>query len=167
MPAPAWARWCPTPTASRLGRSSCGPTRASAGRKTSRTCRSRSACAREATSTCRIGWGNICRSNTSRWGTRAVSGRGPKHVPTGGLEGGGWWRAQIGMAEQLGLRQIIADTFKTLWWVPDDFEPDVVRAYLRALERAEKAMDEDMEKYLPLWKLAVPAEFENFHPWDY
>src|SRR5215831_14686924 len=67
----------------------------------------------------------------------------------------------------LGLRQIIADTFKTLWWVPDNFEPDVVRAYLRALDRAEKAMDDDMEKYLPLWKLAVPAEFENVHAWDY
>src|SRR5262245_28642644 len=74
---------------------------------------------------------------------------------------------QIVMAEQLGLRQIIADTFKTLWWVPDNFEPDVVRSYLRALDRAEKAMDADMEKYLPLWKLAVPTEFENFHPWDY
>jgi len=74
---------------------------------------------------------------------------------------------QIAMAEQLGLRQIIADTFKTLWWVPENFEPEVVRAYLRALERAEKAMDADMEKYLPLWKLAVPPEFENYHPWDY
>jgi hypothetical protein len=28
-------------------------------------------------------------------------------------------------------------------------------------------MDDDMGKYLPLWELAVPAEFENFHPWDY
>jgi hypothetical protein len=28
-------------------------------------------------------------------------------------------------------------------------------------------MDDDMAKYLPLWKLAVPAEFENFHPWDF
>jgi hypothetical protein len=24
-----------------------------------------------------------------------------------------------------------------------------------------------MAKYLPLWKLAVPAEFENYHPWDF
>jgi len=74
---------------------------------------------------------------------------------------------QIAMAEQLGLREIIADTFKTLWWVPDNFEPQIVGAYLRALERAEKAMDANMEKYLPLWRLAVPAEFENFQPWDY
>src|SRR5439155_22631328 len=74
---------------------------------------------------------------------------------------------QIAMAEQLGLRQIIADTFKTLWWVPDNFEPEVVRAYLRALERAETAMDAEMEKYLTLWRPAVPAEFEKFHSWGY
>src|SRR5215469_10809247 len=74
---------------------------------------------------------------------------------------------QIAMAEQLGLRKIIEDTFKTLWWVPDGFDPQVVRGYLRAVERAEQAMDADMAKYLPLWKLAVPAEFENVHPWDF
>src|SRR5262249_22070829 len=71
---------------------------------------------------------------------------------------------QIAMAEQLGLRAVIADTFKTLWWVPDHFEPAMVRAYLRALERAEKAMDADLAKFLPLWQLAGPAGFENFHP---
>ena len=65
------------------------------------------------------------------------------------------------------LRRIIEDTFKTLWWVPDRFEPQAVRSYLRALERAEQAMDADMPKYLPLWKLAIPAEFENFHTWDF
>jgi hypothetical protein len=74
---------------------------------------------------------------------------------------------QIAMAEQLGLRKIIADTFHTLWWVPDNAEADVVRGYLRALDRAEKAMDADLGKYLPLWKLAVPAEFETYHPWDF
>ena len=24
-----------------------------------------------------------------------------------------------------------------------------------------------LERYLPLWKMAVPAEFENRHPWDF
>ena len=37
----------------------------------------------------------------------------------------------------------------------------------RALDRAEKAMDADLAKYLPLWKLAVPAEFETYHKWDF
>jgi hypothetical protein len=71
------------------------------------------------------------------------------------------------MAEQLGLRKIIDDHFKTLWWVPEGASPEIVRAYLRALDRAEKAMDAHLEKYLPLWKIAVPAEFESYHPWDF
>ena len=28
-------------------------------------------------------------------------------------------------------------------------------------------MDADLAKYLPLWKLAVPPEFEDVHPWDF
>jgi hypothetical protein len=71
------------------------------------------------------------------------------------------------MAEQLGLRMIIADTFHTLWWVPQSSPSEIVTSYLRALDRAEQALDADLEKYLPLWKLAVPAEFENLHPWDF
>jgi NitT/TauT family transport system substrate-binding protein len=74
---------------------------------------------------------------------------------------------QIAMAEQLGLRKIVEDRFKTLWWVPETADPEVVRAYLRALDRAEKALEQDLPKYLPLWKLAVPAEFENYHAWDF
>src|SRR5262249_46642921 len=74
---------------------------------------------------------------------------------------------QIAMAEQLGLRCVIADTFKTLWWVPESASPQTIRAYLNALDRAEKAMDADLEKYLPLWKHAVPAEFQNYHAWDF
>jgi hypothetical protein len=74
---------------------------------------------------------------------------------------------QIAMAEQLGLRKIIEDRFKTLWWVPENATADVVHGYMRALQRAEQAMDADLPKYLPLWKLAVPAEFENYHAWDF
>ena len=74
---------------------------------------------------------------------------------------------QIAMAEQLGLHKIIEDSFHTLWWVPDGSPPEVVTGYLRALDRAEKAMDADLAKYLPLWKLAVPAEFETTHAWDF
>jgi NitT/TauT family transport system substrate-binding protein len=74
---------------------------------------------------------------------------------------------QIPMAEQLGLRKIIEDRFKTLWWVPESATADVVHGYMRALSRAEQAMDADLAKYLPLWTLAVPAEFENYHPWDF
>ena len=99
--------------------------------------------------------------NTGGFGARL------KALLDGEVEAASLLPPQIAMAEQLGLRKIIEDTFKTLWWVPDHFEPEAVRRYLRALERAEQAMDKDMAKYLPLWKLAVPAEFETTHPWDF
>jgi NitT/TauT family transport system substrate-binding protein len=74
---------------------------------------------------------------------------------------------QIDMARQLGLRPVIEDEFHTLWWVPETAAKDDVRAYLRALDRAEKALDAHLERYLHLWKIAIPAEFENLHPWDF
>ncbi len=72
---------------------------------------------------------------------------------------------QIDMAKQLGMRAIIEDTFHTIWWVPDDMSPDVLKRYLRALDRAEKALQADLPKYLPLWQLSVPPEFQN-QTWD-
>jgi hypothetical protein len=74
---------------------------------------------------------------------------------------------QIDMAEQLGLRKIIDDRFKTLWWVPANAAPGGVRGYLNALQRAEEALEADLPKYLPLWQTSIPAEFENAHPWDF
>ncbi len=73
---------------------------------------------------------------------------------------------QIAMAEELGLRKIIEDRFKTLWWVPESATPEVVTGYINALERAEKALDADLEKYLPMWEIAVPPEFRD-RTWDY
>ena len=104
---------------------------------------------------------NIKTVNTGGFGARL------KALLDGEVEAASLLPPQIAMAEQLGLRKIIADTFHTLWWVPDDSEPEVVRGYLRALDRAEKQLDADLAKYLSLWKLAVPAEFETYHPWDF
>src|SRR5580658_2666843 len=73
---------------------------------------------------------------------------------------------QIDMAEQLGLRAIIEDTFHTIWWVPDDMPADELTKYLKALNRAEIALQHDLPKYLPLWKMSVPAEFQDRN-WDY
>src|SRR5499427_6702613 len=63
---------------------------------------------------------NIKIVNTGGFGARL------KALLEGEVEAASLLPPQIAMAEQLGLRQIIADTFKTLWWVPDNFEPDVV-----------------------------------------
>jgi NitT/TauT family transport system substrate-binding protein len=99
--------------------------------------------------------------NTGGFGARL------KALLDGEVEAASLLPPQIAMAEQLGLRKIIEDTFHTLWWVPDGSPPEIVTGYLRALDRAEKALDADLAKYLPLWQLAVPAEFETAHPWDF
>lgn len=104
---------------------------------------------------------NIKTVNTGGFGARL------KALLDGEVEAASLLPPQIAMAEQLGLREIIAETFHTLWWVPEGSPPDNVTGYLRALDRAEKALDADLDKYLPLWKLAVPAEFENAHAWDF
>jgi NitT/TauT family transport system substrate-binding protein len=104
---------------------------------------------------------NIKTVNTGGFGARL------KALLDGEVEAASLLPPQIAMAEQLGLRQVLVDTFHTLWWVPESASPEIVTGYLRALDRAEQALDADLEKYLPLWKLAVPAEFENVHPWDF
>ena len=73
---------------------------------------------------------------------------------------------QIDMAKQLGLREIIADEFKTLWWVPESTPEAAVRGYLRGLDRAERELETDLAKYLPLWKHCVPPEFQD-RDWDF
>ena len=104
---------------------------------------------------------NIKTVNTGGFGARL------RALLDGEVEAASLLPPQIAMAEQLGMRKIIEDTFHTLWWVPDGSPPEVVTGYLRALDRAEKAMDADLGKYLPLWKLAVPAEFETVRAWDF
>ena len=56
---------------------------------------------------------------------------------------------QIDMARQLGLRMVMEDEFHTLWWVPETADKDDVRAYLNGLQKAEEALQADLQKYLP------------------
>jgi NitT/TauT family transport system substrate-binding protein len=103
---------------------------------------------------------NIKIVNTGGFGARL------KALLDGEVEAASLLPPQIAMAEQLGLRKIIEDRFHTLWWVPESADAAIVGAYLRALDRAERAMDAELDKYLPLWDLAVPAEIKD-RKWDY
>ena len=58
--------------------------------------------------------------NTGGFGARL------KALLDGEVEAASLLPPQIAMAEQLGLRAIIRDTFKTLWWVPENSDPAVV-----------------------------------------
>src|SRR6202043_4186319 len=101
---------------------------------------------------------NIKVVNTGGFGARL------KALLEGEVEAASLLPPQIAMAEQLGLRKIIEDRFHTLWWTPESAAPEVVRAYLNALQRAEEALDRELEKFLPLWRLAVPAAFQTSPP---
>jgi NitT/TauT family transport system substrate-binding protein len=74
---------------------------------------------------------------------------------------------QIDMADQLGLRQIIANEFHTIWWAPENAPKEGVEGYLRALDRAEDALESDLSKYLPLWRKAIPDDLVDLHAWDF
>ena len=103
---------------------------------------------------------NIKVVNTGGFGARL------KALLDGEVEAASLLPPQIDMAKQLGLREIIADEFHTLWWVPDAAPGAGVAGYLRALDRAERALQADLPKYLNLWKHCVPPEFQD-REWDY
>jgi NitT/TauT family transport system substrate-binding protein len=71
---------------------------------------------------------------------------------------------QISMADQLGLRPILRNTFKTLWVVPTD--ASVIGPYFEVLDRADADLDKDPTSCLPYWRYSIPAEFQSYD-WDY
>jgi len=103
---------------------------------------------------------NIKTINVGGFGARL------KALMDGEVEAASLLPPQIDMARQLGLREIIADEFKTLWWVPEGAPQAAVRGYLAALHTAERLLQTDLPRYLPLWKRSVPHEFQD-RAWDY
>jgi NitT/TauT family transport system substrate-binding protein len=73
---------------------------------------------------------------------------------------------QISMADQLGLRRIIGNTFKTLWVVPATVDRALVDAYFRVLERADADIEREPSNCLPLWRYSIPEEFRD-RAWDF
>jgi len=73
---------------------------------------------------------------------------------------------QISMADELGLRRVIGNTFKTLWVVPPTADTSVLDAYFRVLQRADEDLDRDPSSCLPLWRYSIPDEFQD-RAWDF
>ncbi|MDH3282875.1 MAG: ABC transporter substrate-binding protein [Gammaproteobacteria bacterium] len=70
---------------------------------------------------------------------------------------------QIYMAPQLGMRAVVSGEFKTLWWINDETaDPDHMERYLRAMDRAEEALEEDLERYLPLWEQSTSDSLKKY-----
>jgi len=85
---------------------------------------------------------------------------------TGEVEATSLLDPQISMADQLGLRRVIGNTFKTLWVVPQDADRAVLAAYFRVLQRADADLDQDPASCLDLWRNSIPAEFQD-RQWDF
>jgi hypothetical protein len=73
---------------------------------------------------------------------------------------------QICMADQLGLRRVMGNMFKTLRVVPADADRGGVDAYFRVLQRADADLASDPVACLPLWRDSIPAEFQD-REWDF
>jgi NitT/TauT family transport system substrate-binding protein len=73
---------------------------------------------------------------------------------------------QISMADQLGLRRVIGNTFKTLWVVPSGADRSTLDAYFRVLQQAEADLAHDPASCLPLWRFSIPNEFKD-QAWDF
>ena len=73
---------------------------------------------------------------------------------------------QISMADQLGLRPVIANTFHTWWWVDARTPRAVLERYYNALERAERALTADASRFLHLWARSMPPE-QRECGWDW
>jgi hypothetical protein len=71
---------------------------------------------------------------------------------------------QISMADQLGLRRVMFNTFKTLWVVPSD--ASILGPYFAVLERADADLDKDPASCLPYWRYSIPPEFRSMD-WDF
>jgi len=100
--------------------------------------------------------------------TRNVGGFGARMqaLLDGAVEAASLLDPQISMADQLGLRPVLANTFKTVWVVPDGADRGLLEAYFRVLARADAELDRDPAACLPLWRFSIPPEFAD-QPWDF
>lgn len=98
--------------------------------------------------------------NVGGFGTRL------KALIEGEVEAASLLPPEIDMAEQLGLRRIISNTFHTLWWAPESMPSEVVSGYLGALDRAERDLQADLKSHLALWKHSIPPMFQD-RDWDF
>lgn len=77
---------------------------------------------------------------------------------------------EIPIAEARGLRRLAMGEFKTLFWVHERLDQDVLNGYFRALKRADSDLRANPSAHLHLWAHNVPPElrgdydYSNFGP---
>ena len=62
------------------------------------------------------------------------------------------------IAKQLGYREIISSTYKTLLWAGNNTTQSETKAYINALERAQNTMNQNPQKYKKYWNRLLPDD---------
>lgn len=68
---------------------------------------------------------------------------------------------EIAIAEAKGLRELARGEFLITFWVGPAVNQGVLKAYFRALKRADEALSRNPEKYMHLWERNVPPALRN------
>jgi NitT/TauT family transport system substrate-binding protein len=68
---------------------------------------------------------------------------------------------EIAIAEARGLRELARGEFLITFWVGPSVDRGVLKAYFRALKRANEALSQHPEKYMHVWERNVPAALKD------
>ena len=68
---------------------------------------------------------------------------------------------EIAIAEAKGLRALARGEFLITFWVAPTINQEVLKAYFRALKRADEALSRNPERYLSLWERNVPPALQG------
>lgn len=85
-----------------------------------------------------------------------------RKLMSGDLEAANLIPSAYYIAKQLGYREIISSTYKTLLWAGNATNQRETRAYIRALESAQELMLRDPEKYKKYWLKLVPDDLKKY-----
>jgi NitT/TauT family transport system substrate-binding protein len=73
---------------------------------------------------------------------------------------------EIAIAESKGMRILARGEFLITFWVGKTVQQGVLKAYFRALKRADDALSEHPEKYLHLWERNVPPALKGVYDYS-
>ena len=68
---------------------------------------------------------------------------------------------EIAIAEAKGLRELARGEFLITFWVGPTVNQSVLKAYFRALQRADEALSQSPEKYMHLWERNIPPALKG------
>jgi NitT/TauT family transport system substrate-binding protein len=73
---------------------------------------------------------------------------------------------EIAIAEAKGLRELARGEFLITFWVAPTVNQDVLKAYFRALKRADETLSRHPEKYLRLWERNIPPALKGVYDYS-